>query len=482
MKKVLFLFIVFHFYTGILAQKVSNPLNKFEIDLMNLLDQDTADFFCTIDNNEFKFGADLRGATFVNLTKNKGRTFINPLGTGRLYEILKEQGTYKSVRVDSTIHSGVNFFSKSFFVRDTLYQFGGLGFWTIRGLMTFFSPQTNQWELIQSNRAIPSFFDNNQDATIHIDNNKANPKLYLSNAYYYIKYPQSFDLAAKDTCFEFDFNTKNWSALGKINPELKRILLGKNTLAFDMGKYLLVQSALEFYWINFEDNSYGKFKTKYNSEIRQVWLSIYNTENKTGIASFQFNIGKHIYFIKLDKNKELDYKRFVFDIDMIDLNSKDYIYSNKIDYIGIITNFLDDNKTILLTLLAFTALLIFIIKTYTNRHKMPKEVVSILNNNFFSALTIVEKELIEVLYQHHLKGEALSTKLINKIIGVQQKDTLTQNKSRSDYFIRINQKFKMSTQHIEPLIIKNRDSVDKRQYNYSINPNYIEDVEKLLND
>ena len=40
----------------------------------------------------------------------------------------------------------------------------------------------------------------------------------------------------------------------------------------------------------------------------------------------------------------------------------------------------------------------------------------------------------------------------------------------------------MSTQHIEPLIIKHRDSSDKRQYNYSINPNYIDDVEKLLND
>ena len=113
---------------------------------------------------------------------------------------------------------------------------------------------------------------------------------------------------------------------------------------------------------------------------------------------------------------------------------------------------------------------------------MPKEVASILNNNFFSALTIVEKELIEELYQHHLKGEALSTRLINKIIGVQQKDTLTQNKSRSDYFIRINQKFKMATQHSEPLIIKHRDSSDKRQYNYSINPNYIVDIEKLLND
>lgn len=482
MKKLFFLSLLLIISNLLPAQKVSNPLNKYEISLIELMQKDSGDIFCTIDNNEFKFGADFKGATFLNLTKNKGRVFINPLGTGKLYEIIKEQGSYKSVRIDSTIHSGVNFFSKSFFVRDTLYQFGGIGFWTIRGLMTFFSPQTNQWELIQSNRAIPSFFDNNQDATIHIVSNTENPKLYLSNSYYYDKYPQSFDLASKDTCYVFNFNTKNWSALGKINPELKRILLGKNTLSFDMGKYLLVQSALEFYWINFEDNSFGKFKTKYNAEIRQVWLSLYNNENKVGLANFQFNIGKNIYFTQLNKNKELDYKKFVFDTEMIDFNSKNYVYSNKIDYISVLTNFLDDNKTILLTLLALLALLIFIIKTYNNRKKMPKEVVSILNNNFFSALTIVEKELIEVLYQHHLKGEALSTRLINKIIGVQQKDTLTQNKSRSDYFIRINQKFKMSTQHIEPLIIKHRDSVDKRQYNYSINPNYIEDVEKLLND
>ena len=105
-----------------------------------------------------------------------------------------------------------------------------------------------------------------------------------------------------------------------------------------------------------------------------------------------------------------------------------------------------------------------------------------MNNNFFNALTIVEKELIEELYEHHLKGEELSTKLINKIIGVQQKDTLTQNKSRSDYFIKINQKYKLATQQEEPLIIKERDTEDKRQYNYSIHPNYIQNIENLLKD
>jgi hypothetical protein len=76
----------------------------------------------------------------------------------------------------------------------------------------------------------------------------------------------------------------------------------------------------------------------------------------------------------------------------------------------------------------------------------------------------------------------VSTRLINKIIGVQQKDTLTQNKSRSDYFIRINQKFKMSTQYSDPLIVKQRDHSDKRQYNYSLNNTYIVDIEKLFKE
>ena len=40
----------------------------------------------------------------------------------------------------------------------------------------------------------------------------------------------------------------------------------------------------------------------------------------------------------------------------------------------------------------------------------------------------------------------------------------------------------MSTQKSEPLIIKNRDKIDKRQYNYSINKEYIPVIEKMLKD
>jgi hypothetical protein len=95
-------------------------------------------------------------------------------------------------------------------------------------------------------------------------------------------------------------------------------------------------------------------------------------------------------------------------------------------------------------------------------------------------LTIVEKELIQSIYQLQIKNEQISIKTINKIIGVQQKDTITQNKSRSDNFLRINQKFKLATRENDSLIVKQREETDKRQYNYNINTDFIKEIEKLI--
>ena len=179
-------------FTLLSAQKGNNVLKDYEISLIKLIEKDTADFYSTIDNNEFQFGADFTGGTFLNIAKQKGQIYIQPLGTGRLYQIIKNNDTYRSIRIDSTIHSGVNFFSKTFFTRDTLYQFGGLGFWSIRGLLTFFSRQTDQWELIQTNRAVPSFFDNFQDAVINVKDDGVQPKITLSHLTWWQSTPVLF--------------------------------------------------------------------------------------------------------------------------------------------------------------------------------------------------------------------------------------------------------------------------------------------------
>ena len=134
-------------------------------------------------------------------------------------------------------------------------------------------------------------------------------------------------------------------------------------------------------------------------------------------------------------------------------------------------------NVLLLMLISF---FVFFILYRQRKKRVPKEVNAILNYNFVNSLTVVEKELIQALYQHHLKGEEIVPKLINKIIGVQQKDTLTQNKSRSDHFLKINQKYKLATQQSLPLIIKSRDTTDKRVYNYGIETRYVQALEKYF--
>ena len=88
--------------------------------------------------------------------------------------------------------------------------------------------------------------------------------------------------------------------------------------------------------------------------------------------------------------------------------------------------------------------------------------------------------MIQAIYELQIKQEQISIKAINKIIGVQQKDTITQNKSRSDYFLRINQKFKLATRASELLIVKQREETDKRIYNYNINNQFIEEIKSLI--
>jgi hypothetical protein len=101
-------------------------------------------------------------------------------------------------------------------------------------------------------------------------------------------------------------------------------------------------------------------------------------------------------------------------------------------------------------------------------------------NDAILECALIEKELIQAIYQMQINNEQISIKAINKIIGVQQKDTITQNKSRSDYFLRINQKFKLATRASELLIVKQREETDKRIYNYNINPDFIDSIKTLI--
>ena len=454
--------------------KTISTINETESALLDILSKDSINQVqIKLDGEVFKFGLQILTNSKVSLVKNKKEIFIQPLGTGKLYQVKKKkEGKYHIERIDSTYFNGANFNAINFFMNDTLFQYGGDGYWHIRGYLTYFSYKTHEWELYNANRLVIAFEDGNNNLVYNIDRKKRN--LFLSNSFSQVDFPASLNVESIDSVYQYNTQSRIWTTLGKTNPQLKEIIETKGALHYQLNEYSIIQNKLELIWADFENNTFGKFKERANSEFKENWLSIYL--NNTKYNSLQFFLGNTFYLIKIDAENKLTYNSFQITKDALDLSNQQPIYIPTNKFVQLLSHHIIDITLYVILGLITIVIAIYWLKKLNTKNILNKEVSNILNNHFFESLTVIEKELIEALYEYQLKGGFVSTKLINKIIGVQNKDVMTQNKNRSDYFLKINQKFKFATHKELPLIIKTRDGLDKRQFNYGLQEAYISEL------
>lgn len=76
---------------------------------------------------------------------NKNGALLILEGTGQVFQldIIRK----KLTRLDKTFYRGYNFGAIRFIQNDTLYSFGGSGFWQVNNLETYFSSKSKEWEL-----------------------------------------------------------------------------------------------------------------------------------------------------------------------------------------------------------------------------------------------------------------------------------------------------------------------------------------------
>ncbi len=459
------------------GKKVNNPLQEQEIALLNIITSDSVNSLnLKLNSSLFNFGLDTKNFKHIALIKKGKNTWIQPSGTGKLFKIEKNKSSYALIRIDSTIHSGVNYQSFTFQLNDTIFQYGGSGFWNMRGIMTYFSPQTHEWELYPSNAVVNGYDDFDNIIKYKVDT--ATNKLYATKSLAHSNMPRDFSLNNIDSCFEFDFAKKTWSTLGATNPALIKTLQSATYYNYNINEILVFQNYLDYYWIDFSKNEYGKVKSNSKERMKQAWLSLYST--KETYDGLQFNLGNTAYLVKILSGNKLSYATYTIDAEDLDRSSVQYVYKVENPFLHFIFNKVFPFFTPSVSIVILITFGIFFLVYRQRKKRIPKEVTARLNYNFYHSLSVIEKELLQVLYLNHQKGESISTKMINKIIGVQNKDVLTQNKSRSDYFLKINQKYKLSTQQQLPLIVKTRDSIDKRQYNYGLEPSYLVYLKKMI--
>jgi hypothetical protein len=474
---ILFLFVFTLLTSKAQSSIAKNALQKQDIALLDILFKDTINpLHLKLSSNIYDFGIEKKQFRNFALIKNRNQFWLQPLGSGQLFTIHKTKKGYTLQRIDSTVHSGVNSNSFTFMLNDTLFQYGGAGFWHLRGIITYFSQLTHEWELYPSHQLLNGYDGFENYVQYHLDRNQQ--KIFTTGSVKLKNPPFDLNVQVIDSCYEFDFKNQSWNTLGPTNPTLLKLFNKSNYYTYHIDGILFVRDFFDLYWLDFKNNTFGKINNEKNEAAKLQWLNLYTT--KEPYQDLQFNLGNTCYLIKINPNLNTSYSTFTLSKKDIDLSNKNFIYetNNFLVYIYLFTIIPFFTPNVLWLMLV--ALVVFFSLYRQRKKRVPKEVNAILNYNFVNSLTVVEKELIKALYEQHLKGEEISPKLINKIIGVQQKDTLTQNKSRSDHFLKINQKYKLATQQSLPLIIKSRDTTDKRVYNYGIETRYVQALSKYF--
>ena len=386
------------------------------------------------------------------ILKNKTGLFILVQGTGRIYKAigLNNKGL-NFQRIDSTHHYGYNGGSIYFSKLDTIFSYGGGGFWRINGHLRYFSDFNKEWEIKRINKEIQT---NDQFYYLETEGNKI----------FYTQFP----FVEESTGYEstkyivnrLDIQKTENTKLGELNDKIKDLFLKHYEYNF-INIPSLHGSLLNFigndqYLINFEKNEVYRLS---NPRIREILFG--NSEHEK--INYSFEINKTIYYTN---STDSNYKVHSFPISMNDFVKETYpLYNpiksdieNKYYYIGglsilILSGIIVSNKK------KKSNAAVNSLQSYLEVQEQENEIIN------FNAIEI---GLIKKMLTSSNKGQHFSVDDINTALGLHRKTLEIQKKIRTETINKINHKFKVKYNVGSDLIERVRSEEDRRFYKYII--------------
>ena len=180
----------------------------------------------------------------------KDKLYISSVGGGMMYTIVND--TLK--RIDNSFNHKMTIQSAVFSHRDTIFKFGGYGYWSARKFMTYFSFDTMEWEFYKQTGANSPTGTHNFDWTITGDD------FYFFNGQT-VDENNGLMSSKNDNMWKFDFNTRSWSNLGKINLSEYSYSMVKSNTDASGSSYVFDTSSLgnSIYKLDFQNNILSSF-------------------------------------------------------------------------------------------------------------------------------------------------------------------------------------------------------------------------------
>lgn len=397
-----------------------------------------------------------------HLEKNKKGLFCLVQATGRVYKLEKASNDSVSIkRIDSTHFYGYNNSAIIFSNNDTLFSFGGNGFWNFNGQLRYFDEKQNEWNVIELKNEI-----HGSQSLFYVDTKK-DILYYVSSSY---KDPGIGKIIEGNDVVAVNLNTRDVKILGKVNSKISALFVNPNSMQTctitpipSLNSTLFIFDINNKFLISFENNSIKKLTSPKLSNIfygNSIMIRPRTLFEDNGI----------LYYTKSNDST------FQVFQEKIDLSDFDYV-SDKL-YVS--------NK---LTIKEFTAyagitgMILFLLAGYGYfyffiKHRNAKE----FDNKFDPLFSPLEIDLIKQILQKSTKGDktGCSSDDINHMLGLKKKSLEIQKKARTEAISRINQKYKSQFSTQEDLIVRIRTEEDRRFYRYIVNTENANKVFDLL--
>jgi len=393
----------------------------------------------------------------VKFVRNKHGVFMSLDATGRIYQVQENEPDMDLIRIDSTLFFGYNFGSYFFTHNDTLFSFGGYGYWQTNGHLRYFKYDQAEWELMPLSEEITARkSDADFSYNFWFDQSKGN--------FYVLK-----STSHPDSVYVLDMVKKKWSTLGKRihSQDLSYFISTPWGLMCSNGD---TKSSPQYLLLDFVNNA---ISTLNNTKTTELTSSIY-PNFKALIKDSTLCIVK-----RFDANG----------LSKVHLTKTDFEPTGKLIYEPLpepsitssLLKYVLYNWYILIALVA-----VFMMGLLLGKRSQKSIVQNSMPVNNISGNTRVfdlkEIDLVKLILSKSQLNQTASIEEINRVLGISEKSPDMQKKHRSDIISSINNKYRMVSGDLENLLSSKRSVPDKRSFEYFIKTDKITEIGKLFMD
>lgn len=425
---ILFLSLIFSLipFSSIGKDSIVNILDSNRIIRYDLEEERVQGIDSLVYSSDFNFGSYI----------NKGDYLIH-VGGGIVYKIISDS----LKRIDKSYDHKMQLGSNLFYISDTIFRFGGYGFFSARNFITYFDEGVQEWEILKTKSDVfPDGIYNSLSSEI-------GREIFIIGGLTINPNERSKTLPNK-RIYSFDLDKRKWNLLGELDD---RIFFQENSFQ--------IENTLIYF-----DESTQLIDLKGNRITRLEKNIIHRKVHSSKIKPFVSD--GFIYYIDDLSSDEIS-----------KISIEEFYSSPVLDNREFYTSI--KQESILKMQYVVSIFLIITVISFGLYRLLRKKVLVIGRSYyfFFSKLTFdkEEKDLL-MMFCNELRKNGVSTlsnKDVLKIVDHKQLDEGTVTRKKNDLIRGLNGKIKMILGiQVDPISSKRSDS-DKRYTSYTFNPVFL---------